>query len=101
MLLSQRPQLLVAIATAVSLTACDTSEPPKTAPPPAPDAAAPAPAAAPAAPPVMEGEVDIIAWPGYIERGESDKAYDWVTAFEKDTGLSLIHISEPTRLLSI
>ncbi len=33
-----------------------------------------------------EGEVDIVAWPGYIERGESDPAYDWVTQFEKDTG---------------
>src|SRR6478609_8286831 len=33
-----------------------------------------------------EGEVDIVAWPGYIERGESDKAYDWVTDFEKSTG---------------
>jgi putative spermidine/putrescine transport system substrate-binding protein len=33
-----------------------------------------------------EGQVDIVAWPGYIERGETDKAYDWVTSFEKDTG---------------
>jgi putative spermidine/putrescine transport system substrate-binding protein len=33
-----------------------------------------------------EGEVAIVAWPGYIERGESDKAYDWVTGFEKQTG---------------
>jgi putative spermidine/putrescine transport system substrate-binding protein len=33
-----------------------------------------------------EGQVDIVAWPGYIERGETDKAYDWVTGFEKDTG---------------
>jgi putative spermidine/putrescine transport system substrate-binding protein len=33
-----------------------------------------------------EGEVDIIAWAGYIERGESDPSYDWVTQFEKDTG---------------
>ena len=33
-----------------------------------------------------EGEVDIVAWPGYIERGESDAAYDWVTQFEKDSG---------------
>ena len=32
-----------------------------------------------------EGEVDIVAWPGYIERGESDKGYDWVTDFEKAT----------------
>jgi len=33
-----------------------------------------------------EGQVSIIAWPGYIERGETDKAYDWVTEFEKSTG---------------
>jgi len=33
-----------------------------------------------------EGEVDIVAWAGYIERGESDKSYDWVTGFEKETG---------------
>ena len=32
-----------------------------------------------------EGAVDIVAWPGYIERGDSDKAYDWVTEFEKKT----------------
>lgn len=34
----------------------------------------------------LEGQLNIIAWPGYIERGESDKAYDWVTQYEKDTG---------------
>jgi putative spermidine/putrescine transport system substrate-binding protein len=33
-----------------------------------------------------EGAVSIVAWAGYIERGESDPAYDWVTQFEKDTG---------------
>ena len=33
-----------------------------------------------------EGQLDIIAWPGYIERGETDKNYDWVTQFEQDTG---------------
>lgn len=33
-----------------------------------------------------EGEVAIVAWPGYIERGESDPNYDWVTGFEKETG---------------
>jgi putative spermidine/putrescine transport system substrate-binding protein len=32
-----------------------------------------------------EGEVSIVAWAGYIERGETDKAYDWVTKFEADT----------------
>ena len=34
----------------------------------------------------LENELNIVAWPGYIERGESDKAYDWVTGFEKETG---------------
>jgi putative spermidine/putrescine transport system substrate-binding protein len=32
-----------------------------------------------------EGEVDIVAWPGYVERGETDKNYDWVSDFEKKT----------------
>ncbi|KPF46213.1 ABC transporter substrate-binding protein [Rhizobium sp. AAP43] len=33
-----------------------------------------------------EGAVSIVAWAGYIERGETDKNYDWVTEFEKKTG---------------
>ena len=33
-----------------------------------------------------EGQVNIVAWAGYIERGETDKAYDWVTGFEKESG---------------
>jgi putative spermidine/putrescine transport system substrate-binding protein len=33
-----------------------------------------------------EGFVDIVAWPGYIERGETDKSFDWVTDFETKTG---------------
>ncbi|MDB5657940.1 MAG: spermidine/putrescine transporter substrate-binding protein [Cypionkella sp.] len=33
-----------------------------------------------------EGQVNIVAWPGYIERGETDKAYDWVTKFETESG---------------
>lgn len=32
-----------------------------------------------------EGQVNIVAWPGYIERGETDKKFDWVTDFEKKT----------------
>ena len=32
-----------------------------------------------------EGEVDIVAWPGYMERGESDKTFDWITKFEAST----------------
>ena len=33
-----------------------------------------------------EGALNIVAWPGYMERGESDKAYDWITGFETETG---------------
>lgn len=33
-----------------------------------------------------EGEVSIVAWAGYIERGETMKEFDWVTKFEADTG---------------
>ncbi len=32
-----------------------------------------------------EGFVDIVAWPGYIERGGTDKKFDWVTGFETKT----------------
>ncbi|HSO50986.1 MAG TPA: ABC transporter substrate-binding protein [Acidimicrobiia bacterium] len=33
-----------------------------------------------------EGSVVIVAWAGYIERGDTDPAYDWVTGFEEETG---------------
>ena len=33
-----------------------------------------------------EGQVNIVAWPGYIERGETDPNFDWVTKFEKNSG---------------
>ncbi len=33
-----------------------------------------------------EGALSIVAWPGYIERGETDAAFDWVTKFEEATG---------------
>jgi putative spermidine/putrescine transport system substrate-binding protein len=33
-----------------------------------------------------EGQVDIVAWAGYIERGATAKEFDWVTGFEAKTG---------------
>lgn len=33
-----------------------------------------------------EGQVNIVAWAGYIERGSTDPNFDWVTQFEADTG---------------
>ena len=65
--------ILSALAASLVLAACSKKE------------ETPAAAAAPD-PNALEGQVDIIAWAGYIERGETDKAYDWVSQFEKDTG---------------
>ena len=33
-----------------------------------------------------EGEVSILAWPGYVEDGSDDPDVDWVSEFEQDTG---------------
>ena len=35
-----------------------------------------------------EGEVNLIAWAGYVEDGSTDPKVDWVTDFEKETGAS-------------
>jgi putative spermidine/putrescine transport system substrate-binding protein len=67
-------KLALAAITAAAIVACGKK------PPPAAESAG-----APAASTALEGALDIVAWPGYIERGESDKSYDWVTQFEKDT----------------
>ena len=61
--------LALIAATALGLAACSGKQP-----------------TAQADPNALEGALDMIAWPGYIERGASDKKYDWVTKFEQDTG---------------
>ena len=33
-----------------------------------------------------EGQVNLIAWAGYVEDGSTDPKVDWVSDFEKDTG---------------
>ena len=33
-----------------------------------------------------EGEVNLVAWAGYVEDGSTDPDVDWVTDFEKETG---------------
>jgi len=33
-----------------------------------------------------EGELSVLAWPGYAENGSNDPKVDWVTPFEKETG---------------
>ena len=37
-----------------------------------------------------EGRLNIVAWPGYIERGETMKDFDWVTSFEEATGCGVL-----------
>ena len=49
-------------------------------------AAAPAPGGPLASVGAGEGTVSIVAWAGYIERGETDPGFDWVTDFEAETG---------------
>jgi putative spermidine/putrescine transport system substrate-binding protein len=46
------------------------------------------PAATPYAGPVGagEGQLSVLAWPGYAENGSTDPKIDWVTAFEKQSG---------------
>ena len=33
-----------------------------------------------------EGQISILAWPGYVEDGSNDPEVDWVTPFEEQTG---------------
>lgn len=34
----------------------------------------------------LEGQVSLLAWPGYVEDGSNDPTVDWVSAFEDETG---------------
>lgn len=43
-----------------------------------------------------EGEVNIVAWAGYVEDGSTDKSVDWVSDFEKDTGCTVNVKTAPT-----
>ena len=33
-----------------------------------------------------EGEVSVLAWPGYVEDGSNDKSVDWISDFETESG---------------
>ncbi|HKA69203.1 MAG TPA: spermidine/putrescine ABC transporter substrate-binding protein, partial [Actinomycetes bacterium] len=33
-----------------------------------------------------EGQVNLVAWAGYVEDGSNDPAVDWVSDFEQETG---------------
>ncbi len=88
----KRSTLVVSMIVALPLAAsCKKKDDPAKKPDPGPASGAPTTQGSGGAAPApaegkLEGQLDIIAWPGYIERGETDKAYDWVTQFEKETG---------------
>jgi len=71
----------LALLTSLILAACGGGAPEPKRDPAKPPAGGPAQSLG-----AGEGAVSIVAWAGYIERGETDKAYDWVTGFEKDSG---------------
>lgn len=82
----QRPTLLiVSLVLSLLLAACAVPQAPA-APAAQGDTAAPATSTMLQEIGPGEGEVSIVAWAGYIERGETDPAYDWVTDFEAETG---------------
>ncbi len=34
--------------------------------------------------------INVLAWPGYVENGSTDKAVDWVTDFQKQSGCTVV-----------
>src|SRR3972149_1026068 len=99
------PAFTLVVVLALILSACQaaptpTAAPPPPHPPPAQPTSPPPPPSPTSVPPTPEpepgaprqsigegeGEVFIISWAGYIERGETDPNYDWVTDFEAKTG---------------
>jgi putative spermidine/putrescine transport system substrate-binding protein len=75
----------------VAVACGGTAATPTPAPTPAPTAAPTATAAPTPAPTISsvgegEGALTILNWPGYVEDGSTDPAYDWVHPFEDATG---------------
>ena len=79
-------------AIALLAVACSSPAAPTAAPTGAPTAA---PTGAPTAAPTQggigpgEGELNLVIWGGYAERGATDPAFDWVTPFEAQTGCTV------------
>jgi len=76
---ARRAALSVAAVVPVIALACG----PKAPPPPAPPVARGS-AIQQLGP--NEGALSIVAWAGYIERGQTDPKFDWVTGFEQESG---------------
>ncbi|GAA0413176.1 spermidine/putrescine ABC transporter substrate-binding protein [Acrocarpospora corrugata] len=81
------PRIAAAVAALALAAACGSTEPAGTA--------APAPGVTGFVPPKIdalaslgagEGQVNLVAWAGYVEDGSTDPKVDWVTEFESSTG---------------
>src|SRR5688572_7422259 len=98
--MTNRKHLALIVTTLVVAGACSgggaaSPAAPATVAPSAPAASEPAasaPAASEEAPSTAsgigpgEGELNLVIWAGYAERGATDPAYDWVTPFQDATG---------------
>ncbi|MGK2882964.1 MAG: ABC transporter substrate-binding protein [Mycobacterium sp.] len=76
-------RLGVVVACAALVAACSGSEEPGGSAEQPPDIAAATEVGA------GEGELNLVAWAGYVEDGTNDPAYDWVTPFEEETGCTV------------
>jgi putative spermidine/putrescine transport system substrate-binding protein len=83
-----RPSTAASTApTAVASAAPSTA--PSSAPTSAPTTEPSAQASSPTGIGPGEGELNLVIWAGYAERGAVDPAYDWVTPFEEQTGCTV------------
>jgi len=78
--------IFVLVLASLALSACGGAAPATEAVAATEAPAGESPAATEAPSMELEGEVSIVAWDGYLERGEVAADYDWVTEFEANTG---------------
>ncbi len=90
--MGQRKVLIATAIVAIVAAACSSTAATPTAAPPSAAPASQAPSSeAPASPPASEvpaasvgpgeGELNLVAWVGYVEDGSNVKEYDWVNPF--------------------
>ena len=77
--------------TATTAPATATTGPHSQPPSPIGGTIAPLPSGVPTSIGPGEGQVTVLNWPGYVEDGTVDPAYDWITPFETQTGCQVTY----------